>query len=290
MVSFVQDYLQFVFRQPDDHYQTVGLNTIAHFPYKVAFWSIFFSLLYVVIPAAAYRFFPKWYNGLDERKRREFPAYVACLVHHFLMVPRAWIHVYQDYNRSDVDLLSVQYGILEAAIAPFSIGYLIGDTIGYAIPQMFRKDFEMIIHHIFTTWIVGSTIGAPGHFCRYIPHMVICDTTNIFFNVAWLLRAAGWRDSSFVTTLELLFAFSFVFVRAINLPLIFLAVQYAPSVEKLGWARFPMGPIALMQWYWLSIIIRTTTKRLLPKKSGKAQLDEPKVKNGNGNGKTLKKN
>lgn len=265
LLEFPVKYWSFIFRLVPPHHELRGIDVIPHFEVKVVIWSVIFSLLHIVIPVISKWLYPKWYASLEERKRREFPAYLACLFHHFAMVPRGIAHVYQDYIRPESELATIQYASLEATIAPFCIGYLVGDTLFYALPQMFRKDFEMIIHHIMTLWIVCSAIWAPGHFCRYIPHLMMCDLTNVFFNTAWILRAAGYQNK-FITTLELLFAFSFLFVRAINLPAVFLAIQLVPDADQLGWARLPMMPIGLMQWWWFAIIVNTTRQRLFPKK------------------------
>lgn len=266
VLNFPSEYIQYVFRNVPPHEEIRGIDVLPHFPAKIALWSLFFCILHLSIPPITSALFPKWYASLDERKRREYPAYLACLAHHFAMVPRAWLHVIQDFYRPESALLTVQYAPLEATISAFCFGYFIGDTLCYAIPQMWRKEYEFIVHHVLTMWIMSSAIYSPGHFCRYIPHLLLADTTNIFFNVAWLLRLAGWQNHWFVTTLELLFAASFLIVRAIHLPMIFFAIQLVPDADQLGWARLPMVPVGLLQWYWFTIIVRTTYQRTVGKK------------------------
>jgi hypothetical protein len=60
---------------------------------------------------------------------------------------------------------------------------------------------------------------------RLNPHFLICETTNIFFNTAWILRAAGWRGNAVVLTFEYLFAFTFIPIRIINLTLVIWVLQ-----------------------------------------------------------------
>lgn len=262
VLNFPSEYINYVFRTVPPHPEIRGIDVLPHFEAKVIMWSLFFCVLHLGIPRVSSYLYPKWYASLDERKRREYPAYFACLFHHFALVPRAWLHVVQDFYRTESELAVIQYAPLEATISAFCIGYFVGDTLCYAIPQMWRKDFEFIVHHILTLWIISSAIWGPGHFCRYIPHLLLADTTNIFFNTAWLLRLIGWQGHSFVTFLELAFALSFFLVRAIHLPLIFFAIQLVPDADQLGWARLPMMPIACLQWYWFTIIVRTTYQRL----------------------------
>ncbi len=59
---------------------------------------------------------------------------------------------------------------------------------------------------------------------RFIPHLLICDTTNILFNTAWLLRLGNLRGTVVVSILEVLFAISFLLVRAIHMPTMFVAL------------------------------------------------------------------
>lgn len=263
----ISDYLRFIFREASNSSVSKGLDVLPHFLHKSILWSLFFCMLFYFIPTFYSTFYPKWYKELDERKRREFPSYAACLVHHLAMVPRAWVHVVTDFLRTPAVLAVIDYAPIEATIAPFCVGYLVSDTLCYAVPEMiYRGRYEFIVHHIMTLYLILSTLFAPGHFTRFIPHLVICDTSNIFLNISWLISigifGADMRQSFVVTILELLFAFSFLLVRVINLPTAFLAINLKEDVVELGWSRFTMAPIALLQWYWFSIIVSTTLKRI----------------------------
>ena len=54
-------------------------------------------------------------------------------------------------------------------------------------------------------------------------------------------------DSS-LQVLELLFALSFLTVRVINMPAMFLALSQTSEIKLLGPARFVLAPVAMMQW------------------------------------------
>ena len=65
----------------------------------------------------------------------------------------------------------------------------------------------------------------PGSFLRLNPHFLICETTNIFFNAAWVLRAAGFRGNAIVLAFEYLFALSFFPLRILNLSAVIWVLQ-----------------------------------------------------------------
>eukprot|EP01034_Spumella_vulgaris_P034368 gene34368-42384_t len=113
-----------------------------------------------------------------------------------------------------------------------------------------------------TIFLVLSTLFAQGSLNRFIPHLLICDTTNIFFNTAWLMRTAGLKDHPVVTTLEVLFAVTFLFTRVINMPLVFFVISLNSTAGGLGLAQYTLLPISIMQWFWFSKIATTLVKRL----------------------------
>ena len=272
MTNIALDYWNFITRSLPKHETISGMDSIPNFPSKLFVWAVFFMFLFSVVPYVTKVVTPKWYSKLPDRKQREYPSYVVCLVHHIFMVPRAWLHIYLDALRTNSDLAIVHYAYVEASVAPFCLGYLIGDTVCFAIPEMLRGKFEYIIHHVLVTWLVVSSLFSSGHMTRFIPHLLLSDTTNLFFNTAWLLRAAGYADSPIVTILEILFAISFFIARVINMPLAFYAIFTCEYSEGLGWARYTLAPIAILQWYWFAKILASLTsrfgkKKLLPKKA-----------------------
>lgn len=257
-------YWEFISRElPTDPFPT-AVEVIPDFYRKTVLWSIFFSILHLIFPFIARSFFPKWFESLTARDRKDVGSYIVCTIHHLAMVPTAWLHIYRDSLLPLEVSKAVQYAVAEAAVAPFVIGYLVGDTLCYAIPEMFSLRFEFMIHHVLTLYLIVTSLTGPGYFCRYIPHLIICDTTNIFFNTAWVLRRTGLRSSSVVTALELLFALSFFLVRVINLPLVFSQALWHPGVAEWGYAKYTLLPIVLMQWYWFSKIVAGISKKLFP--------------------------
>lgn len=260
-IMFVE-YWSFITRELPTSETPIGIETVPHFYYKTVLWSLFFCALNFVVPFLAKRMFPKWYGSLSDKDQREFPSYAVCLIHHVIMVPIAWVRIYHDVMLSSEMAAIVDYATAEAGVGPFCIGYLVGDTLCFATQEALALRFEFIVHHFLTISLVMTAIFGPGNLLRYIPHLLICDTTNIFFNSAWLLRRCGLKGSFFVTALEVLFAVTFLLTRVINLPAVFLQVTLDPRSAAWGWARYTLLPISLMQWYWFSKIAATLLGRM----------------------------
>jgi len=77
--------------------------------------TLVFSFLCILVPLLTKIFFNDWYYKLDKKKQEDYPSYLVCLVHHFLLVPRSWYHVIHDFQR--VGSL-VDYGAMEVIVAP----------------------------------------------------------------------------------------------------------------------------------------------------------------------------
>jgi hypothetical protein len=150
-------------------------------------------------------------------------------------------------------------------------------TIFYAIPLVFRGNYEYIIHHVLALWMVSSLLFGSGFFIRYFPHIIICDTTNGIFNLAWLLRLTGWKDSRLVSALEILFAVLFFFLRVINLTVVFGIMFYHPEGAAFIVGRYAFPLISLLQFYWSFKIAQTLFKKVAPIKTAKGAVPLKKV-------------
>jgi len=263
-MNFINTYINYINRIPSNDLQPTGIDILPDITIDTGIWTGIFSILFLLVPIISKYINKQWYDKLEKRKRNELPSYIVCLFHHFNMVPRAWFHVIADFLQSN-DVI-INYAEKEAVVAPFCLGYLLSDTLFYAIPEALLGKFEYIIHHILTIYLVISTLVAHGSITKFIPHLLICDTTNIFFNTAWLLRLTGFRGSIVVTYLELTFAIAFLFTRVINLPVVFYSLYYHPHTSTLGYAKYTLPPIAFLQWFWFYKIVRSIVIRLLPAK------------------------
>jgi hypothetical protein len=262
----VRSYLNFLLRPLPTHSVITGAETINNFSVEISFWTVFFTIAFFLIELIGRKVFSSWYNNLTPRKKNEFSAYLVVLIHHLVLVPRAWKMIYDDALRDENDLTIVSYPVEGGKLAPFCLGYLLSDTLCYALPQLFSVgDSAYLIHHISVSWLVTASMFSNGHLLRFIPHLLICDTTNIFFNIAWILRTMKnetIRNSFFVIFLELLFAFFFLFVRVINLPIAFYAIVKSNYGYELGIVRWTFVPIVLLQWFWFLKVINGMNSRL----------------------------
>jgi hypothetical protein len=262
MSQFLSDYVQYMLRPLPQHVTSRGIDVVPDLYSLTALWTGFFGLLFLLVPFSSRLMFPEWYRSLSDRKRKEFPSYVVCLVHHLALVPIAWQHVIQDFYRTEQELVGIEYVKLEAIVAPFCLGYLLSDTLCYAIPEALGGRLEYIVHHVMTVWLVVTTMYSSGHISRFIPHLLMSDTTNVFFNSAWLLRAAGYKDSFVVSVLEVAFAVAFLLCRVINMPFAFYAVATSTFGQSLGIARLCFVPIAGLQWFWFAKVVMGMRSRL----------------------------
>ena len=96
---------------------------------------------------------------------------------------------------------------------------------------LFKNPSQYSLYSLLTGIAVIAV--APGSYLRLVPHFLICETTNIFFNIAWVLRAAGMKGNPFVLLFEYLFALTFFPIRIINLTLVIWLLQAEVRVFML---------------------------------------------------------
>ena len=165
-----------------------GIDVMPYFYAELFVWTLLFSCLHYLTPFVLKQKFPQWFQKLDSKKRSDISAYVICLIHHIVIVPRSWIHCFVDLMRSDSELASINYAYQEARVTPFCVGYLFGDTIGYAIPQALNGRFEYLVHHILSSSLALSIVSGPGEFNKLIPASLMPDITQLVYNISWLLK------------------------------------------------------------------------------------------------------
>jgi hypothetical protein len=258
-MSWILQYWEFMNRPPPLK-RTPGIEVLPHLVRDTMIFTAMFSVFFIFVPAITRKLWPTWYKTLPKRKRLELPSYVVCLVHHFYAVPLAWRHIFNDAHLAGDAVLAIDYAPITSTIAPWCIAYLISDTLFFALLEALRGKFEYIVHHLLTLLLVVSSLFGPGSILRFIPHLLICDTTNIFFNIAWLMRLTGLKGSPMVTIFEILFALTFLFVRVINMPVTFYAI--GAQASNLGIGKYALAPIAFLQWYWFYKIVCTLFSRM----------------------------
>lgn len=263
MWNSLRAYWQFLNRPASSSSITRGIEALPNLLRDTIVITIIFSIIFLLVNPFISKAFPAVFKSLPGRKKTELPSYVLCLVHHIVAVPFAWITIYRDFNLTAEAMATIDYAPITGVIAPWCISYLVADTVFFAIPEAFTGKFEYIIHHVLTLSLVVSSLFAPGPIMRFIPHLLISDTTNLLFNTAWLVRLFGEKKSFILQFLEVSFLLSFFLLRAVNMPCMFWAL--GAQADGLGYAKYVLVPIALMQWYWFHKILRITVAKIFDK-------------------------
>lgn len=254
------------------------------------FWIFCFSGLYILMPHVFAFLFPKHHAVLPDKKRADFNSYICSSFHHFVVVPMAIYRMYS-LSCSNCDLVYFPFSttlvqavneqskaLLHCECAPFTVGYIVSDTLFYALPEAYNKGkYEYLIHHILGMmlfWVVPLVTSDVAIFCGRV---LIMESTSILFTVAYVLRNTGHANSIFVSIFEIAFAVDFFIVRIVNFFDIMynivktLIIQDGPvdSEKRLtGWILFGVFvPIVLLQVYWFVIIARKSVERFMSKKT-----------------------
>jgi hypothetical protein len=253
------------------------------------FWILCFSGLYFSMPHIFAVVFPKHHAALADKKRSDFNSYVCSSFHHIVVVPMA---IYRMYALSCSDCALVYFpfsttlieavneqskALLHCECAPFSVGYMVADTLFYAIPEAYRNGkYEYLLHHVLGLvlfWVVPLVTSDVSHFCGRI---LIMESTSIFFTLAYMLRNTGHSNSIFVSIFEIAFAVDFFLVRILNffdimynvvMTLIIQDGDVDAEKRTTGWIIFTVFvPIVLLQMYWFAIISKKSFERFVVKK------------------------
>ena len=99
---------------------------------------------------------------------------------------------------------------------------------------------------------------------RFIPQLLICETSSLVFNISWFVKSLGpqWNDSSVVIFLEYLFAVSFILTRVVNMAQIGIGcVVFSETVELKIAIGALMTSIYSLQVYWFYKIIKALDKK-----------------------------
>lgn len=199
--------------------------------------------------------YKQWFYGLPTRKQAEIPSYVLSLMHHAIAVPFSVYHIYMDYTvYRDVD-----YGELYVAIIPFTLGYFIADLIMYTIPEALQGRYVYFFHHVFAVVLLVGVFEANAVVVRFLPHMLIMETSTIFFTTAWFLRLWGYRGSIMVKLSEMMFVLMFFLIRIVHVPSFLFTIR--EHLVSMGLARFFFAPVLLLQAYWFVQIVLTLSSR-----------------------------
>lgn len=275
----VHTWLEFMLGRPEP---TVAQTKLVHDPREFAWHcflcSLYFSALCLGLPRLIKRLFPAFYAALDETKLAELPAFASGFMHHIVIVPIGLLDIYRDYLRTGTAALEIDYvRTLTASVSavPFTFGYIVGDTLFLAIGELLKGKVAYAIHHGATFVLYYVLLQAQGSIVRYMPHLYICEASNLVFEVAWFLRAAGYRDSLAIQVVEILFVVVFFVTRIVNLPICVYAVVALPGTKLLS-AVLPwtLGVVVLLQFYWFARILQVLAGKIARRSAGKEKKDK----------------
>lgn len=252
-------YYNFVVRIPSVNLPT-GIETVPDFYKHSLYVCVFFSILNLLIPVVSKALYPKWYDSLTDKKKLEYPCYLGSMLHHAIVVPAAWLYVYNDallvYDNNSLD-----YSLFLRVVAPIMSGFILCDTLFFALPLALRMDFEYAFHHAMGIYLIYLFLYGPGNLTRFYPLLIICETTNVVFNSAWLMRLAGYRDTSLVIFLEMSFVLLFILIRTVNLTIAFFAIYFSEEAKAYGIGKLVFPMISLLQFFWLYKIFKSLASR-----------------------------
>jgi len=255
----LSEYYNFVVRIPSVKLPT-GIESVPEFYKHSLIVCVFFSIVNILIPIVSKALYPKWYNSLAEKKKIEYPCYLGSMLHHAIVFPTAWLYVYYDvmlvYDNNSVD-----YGSFLRVLAPIMSGFILCDTLFFAVPLALKMDFEYAFHHAMGIYLIYLFLYGPGNLTRFYPLLIICETTNVVFNSAWLLRLAGFRDTPLVVFLEMFFVVLFILIRTINLTIAFFAIYMSEEAKVYGIGKLVFPMISLLQFFWLYKIFKSLASR-----------------------------
>lgn len=267
----LENYIEYLYREPVKELEPCDI-AYEGFYYSILYWTIIFSLLHMLTPSFSRFFFPKWYANLEEKKRLLFPSYLICTLHHVFQVPWAIRSAFTDYNRSVIESQGFNYGQYTGPAATFAMAYFISDTLTFAIEAAFKGDFGFITHHALILSITFSAARVDGFICKWIPHLLLMDTSAFVFNMAWLLRLIDTDKNSImkkyiILLLELSFVLFFFVTRCVHYPAFATSIVLSDYGQKLGVMRFLLIPFGGLQFYWMFYVIKSIIKKITAPKN-----------------------
>lgn len=215
--------------------------------------SVVFSFLHLFVPNILNALYPAWWKNLPQKKRDEIPACVAGLFHHFVVAPYGIFMGFQ-YMYLGRPVIAEEGKV----VIPWILGYLVGDTLFYALPLATKGQLEYLIHHILGFWLTyGAFTASSTTIISLFPHFLATEMSTAFFSLGWIARNTSYKqtDMWLINLLENIFVVLFTLTRIINMP--YIVVTNWEDLTDVGLARYSLIPIVMLQFYWFYKIIRT---------------------------------
>lgn len=225
-------------------------------------WTCFFIVFHFFI-VFLIKTCSQLFYSVDEKKRQELPGYVVALVHHMRISPICLYCIVSDYmaynavggrpfaqNHYD-DLYS------PSGLYPFSFAYFTADMIVFAIPEALKKGMGsklFLAHHLVALSMLFVTYTrSQGVLTQVFAAMMCTESSTILFNLAWILRAFGFRGSTIVSVFEVSFAVVFIILRNVHLSL--LTYLLWQEIGVFGIFQLSIVGSTFLQFFWASKIV-----------------------------------
>ncbi|RYG57566.1 hypothetical protein EON66_00050, partial [archaeon] len=93
---------------------------------------------------------------------------------------------------------------------------------------------------------------------RWVPHILICETSSIAFNIMWILRQLQLSHTPAYNYATLAFVLLFTITRIVNLPVAMATVwtKFNEDLRELGHAKWLLWGIVGLQFFWWFKILR----------------------------------
>lgn len=257
--EFIQKAYVYVDPQVND-------DSVVPFLCCVALWAAVTATLHFLFKDIVLSIAPEFYSNLPARKKDELPTYILSTFHHLVVAPYFFFVIVSDlylYFQSPQAFPEDHYRLVYSStgVIPFSLGFFVGDTLGYHLKKAFEGQYIYMVHHILTIALLYRGFTASGPVVQLLPHLLATEISTICFNVAWVARA--WNRGKPATPimqfginfLEQSFAIAFFFLRIVNASTALLSVR--EYLLSYGVYYYFILSVLGLQYYWFFLILKS---------------------------------
>lgn len=228
--------------------------------YAPSFWSTTavstcaFLSMQALFPACMARVLGKRWHALSPVVQAKMVNTLAGSVHHIVVsvasAAALWNDV-QEQSQGEGHFIDYTHNM---RLVGFTGGYFVADTLHTLATEPWTLDF--IFHHGAALLIIfrGVTVSLG----RWVPHVLICETSSIAFNIMWILRQLQLSHTPAYNYATLAFVLLFTITRIVNLPVVMVTVwnKFSEDLNELGRAKWLLWGIVGLQFYWWFKILR----------------------------------
>lgn len=245
---------------------------------QAAFWIATFIALVPISRFTLSSLFPKYYEGLGDKKRVDLLSYTLSFIHHAIVIPWGVYYMYLDATLSFEERKAFNFAKAYVPIVPFILGYFVADTVMFALPSALKGNVEFLAHHILSFFLIFSASEASGPTVRFVPHIFICEISSMIFAISFFVRTVSdpKKPPFIVPLLEYAFAITFVLTRCVNLPFVLYVLRGERHTYPV--MCYTLYAIQVLQFFWLyKIVVSLSRKKKDRAKSKQGGEDEHHV-------------